>query len=62
MGGLGWLDLLVDLPWCIGGDFDVTRFPSGRLGEAFFSAMMEFSDSIFEQGLRDLPLLGGTFT
>jgi hypothetical protein len=37
-GLLSWWDL----PWCIGGDFNVTRFPNERSGEArFCPAMME---------------------
>ena len=48
--------------WCIGGDFNVTHFPSERLGEAHFSLNMEFSDYIYELGLMDLPLVGGSFT
>jgi hypothetical protein len=52
-----------DVPWCIGGDFNVTRFPNGRSGEArFCPAMMEFSDFVSEQGLMDLPLVGGSLT
>jgi hypothetical protein len=48
---------------CIGGDFNVTRFPSERLGEArLCRALVEFSDFVFEQGLMELPLAGGTFT
>lgn len=51
-----------DVPWCIGGDFNVTRFPSERSGAASFSiAMEEFSDFVFEQGLVDIPLQGGNF-
>jgi endonuclease/exonuclease/phosphatase family metal-dependent hydrolase len=55
-GVLSWWDVL----WCIGGDFNVTRFPSERSGGD--SAMMEFSDFISEQGLLDLPLVGGSYT
>jgi hypothetical protein len=52
-----------ELPWCIGGDFNVTRFPNERSGDGRFrSDMMDFSDFISEQGLMDLPLAGGTFT
>jgi len=52
-----------ELPWCIGGDFNVTRFPAERSREVRLNAaMMEFSDFIFEQGLMDFPLAGGTFT
>jgi len=52
-----------DLPWCIGGDFNVVRFPSERSGNASFSAAMEeFSDFIFMHNLVDLPLQDGQFT
>jgi hypothetical protein len=38
---------LWDVPWCVGGDFNVTRFPSERLGTASLdSAMMELSEFI----------------
>ncbi|XP_059458323.1 uncharacterized protein LOC132187919 [Corylus avellana] len=51
---------LWNLPWCIGIDFNVPRFPSERLGTANLdSAMMEFSKLISEEGLMDLPLAGG---
>jgi hypothetical protein len=51
------------LPWCIGGDFNVIRFPSERSGgRCISSAMGEFSDFIFERGLMDLPLTGGVCT
>ena len=52
-----------DVPWCVGGDFNVVRFPSERSGSAnFSSAMLRFSDFISEQSLFDLPLVGGNFT
>ena len=51
------------MPWCIGGDFNVVRFPSERLGADFFSsAMLDFSYFISEHNLIDFPLEGGTFT
>jgi hypothetical protein len=51
-----------NLPWCIRGDFNVTRFPSERSGAARLSStMMEFSDFIYDQGLIELPLVGGAF-
>ena len=51
------------MPWCVGGDFNVTRFPSERSGNACLdAAMMEFSKFISDQGLMDLPLAGGCFT
>lgn len=54
---LSWLNL----SWCIGDDFNDTRFPSKILGEACSSVMMEFSNFIFVQGLMDLPLVAGLF-
>lgn len=57
-GILSWWSL----PWCIGGDFNVTRFPSERSGEGSLSAMRDFSDFIFDQGLLDFPLAEGTCT
>jgi hypothetical protein len=54
---------LWNLPCCLGGDFNVTRFPSERLGTARLDhAIMEFSYFISEQGRMDLPLVGGSFT
>jgi endonuclease/exonuclease/phosphatase family metal-dependent hydrolase len=57
-GILSWWSL----PWCIGGDFNATRFPSERSGEGNRHAMRELSDFIFELGLMDFPLAGGAFT
>ena len=50
-------------PWCIGGDFNVVKFPTersrkGRLTES----MRRFSEVIEELALRDMPLHGGPFT
>ena len=48
------------LPWCIGGDFNVVRYPNERLkGGSLTSAMWAFTDFINELGLIDLPLIGG---
>jgi hypothetical protein len=55
-GLISWWDVL----WCIGGDFNVTHFPSERLGGACLNAMTKFLDFISEQGLMDLLLAGGT--
>jgi hypothetical protein len=61
--GMSWLALSDNVSWCIGGDFNVTRFPSERSGEAHLCfVMMEFSDFISDQGLMDLPLARGSFT
>nr|XP_023925825.1 uncharacterized protein LOC112037243 [Quercus suber] len=52
-----------NVPWCVGGDFNVVRFSSERAGSTVYTAAMrEFSDFILEKGLIDLPLEGGTFT
>ena len=52
-----------NLPWCLGGDFNVIRFPSERLGAGRFSrCMYDFSDFISLHGLMDIPLEGGLFS
>ena len=52
-----------NVPWCVGGDFNVLRFSSERSGStSFTAAMREFSSFIFEQGLIDIPLQWGFFT
>ncbi|RVW53836.1 Trafficking protein particle complex II-specific subunit 120-like [Vitis vinifera] len=50
-------------PWCIGGDFNVVRFPSerSRVGR-LTGSMRRFSEVIEELALKDLPLHGGLFT
>lgn len=50
----GWLMWwgLWDVPQCIGGDFNVVRFPSERLGSGRLSlAMWDLSYFIMKQGL-----------
>lgn len=60
MAGIG---SIWDLPWCIGGDFNVTRFSSERSGGlGFNSPMVNFSNFIYDQNLQDIPLAGGSFT
>ncbi|RVX20185.1 Transposon TX1 uncharacterized 149 kDa protein [Vitis vinifera] len=50
-------------PWCIGGDFNVIRFPSERSREGRLSgSMRRFSKVLDELALRDLPLQGGPYT
>lgn len=57
-----WENAWWNLRRCIGGDFNVTRFPSKLLGlGGFGSAMIEFSYFISENNLVDLPLFGGHF-
>ena len=49
--------------WCVGGDFNVVRFPSERTGPVAFSqAMYDFSDFIAINGLIDTLLSGGNYT
>uniref|UniRef100_A0A2N9IB59 Uncharacterized protein n=1 Tax=Fagus sylvatica TaxID=28930 RepID=A0A2N9IB59_FAGSY len=52
-----------EVPWCVGGDFNIVRYPSERVGATDFSpSMREFTDFIFSMGLLDLPMDGGNFT
>ena len=49
-------------PWCIGGDFNVVRFPSKRSREGrLTSSMRRFTEVVEELALKDLPLHGGSF-
>uniref|UniRef100_A0A2N9IY01 Reverse transcriptase domain-containing protein n=1 Tax=Fagus sylvatica TaxID=28930 RepID=A0A2N9IY01_FAGSY len=49
--------------WCIGGDFNVVRFPNEKLGAGRHTGAMQiFFEFIFELGLVDLPLMEGQFT
>jgi hypothetical protein len=44
-------------PWCIWGDINITRFPSKRSSDTHSSPiMLDFSEFIFDRGLRDIPL------
>ena len=50
-------------PWCIGGDFNVVRFPGERSGASRLTlAMRRFTWVIDDLHLRNLPLLGGSST
>uniref|UniRef100_A0A2N9H040 Uncharacterized protein n=1 Tax=Fagus sylvatica TaxID=28930 RepID=A0A2N9H040_FAGSY len=52
-----------EVPWVLGGDFNVVHFPSERVDSDTSSpAMHDFSDFISVNGLVDLPLSGGNFT
>ena len=52
-----------NFPWCLGGDFNVIRFPLERLGARRFTrCMYDFSDFISLHGLMDIPLEGGLFS
>jgi hypothetical protein len=52
-----------EVPWCIGGDFNVTLFMDERQrGAAHRAAVADFADFVAEQGLMDLPMDGGDAT
>ena len=51
------------VPWCLGGGFNIIRFPSERLAVASHTrAMYGFSDFISLYGLMDIPMEGGLYT
>ena len=61
-----WLELgairgLWNVPWCVAGDFNITRFIEERSGGSRQTGgMRRFSDVIEDLELRDLPLQGGS--
>ncbi|RVW93853.1 Zinc finger CCCH domain-containing protein 37 [Vitis vinifera] len=60
---LGAIRGLWNDPWCIGGDFNMIRFPNERRrGGRVSPSMRRFSEVIDDLDLRDLPLQGGPFT
>ena len=60
---LGAIHGLWNDPWCIGGDFNMIRFPNERRrGGRMSSSMRRFSKVIDDLDLRDPPLHGGPFT
>jgi exonuclease III len=60
---LAGIDTMWAVPWCVGGDFNLVRYPTERAGSSdLSSSMRDFSDFIFSMGLFDLPLEGGNFT
>ena len=60
---LGAIRGLWEEPWCLGGDFNVIRFPEERNQVGRISVpMRRFSKVIDELELKDLLLKGGRFT
>uniref|UniRef100_A0A2N9HC19 Reverse transcriptase zinc-binding domain-containing protein n=1 Tax=Fagus sylvatica TaxID=28930 RepID=A0A2N9HC19_FAGSY len=60
---LAGIDTMWAVPWCVGGDFNLVRYPTERVGSSdLSSSMRDFLDFIFSMGLFDLPLEGGNFT
>ncbi|XVF77493.1 hypothetical protein PTKIN_Ptkin14bG0048800 [Pterospermum kingtungense] len=65
---LFWEELAVTLnsvgvPWCLGGDFNAVRRAEEKLRANYnYNAMEAFLDFIKNQGLVDLPMVGGRFT
>ena len=52
-----------DAPWIVGGDFNIVRYPSERVGaEHITNPMQDFTDFIFSNGLMDIPMAGGQYT
>jgi hypothetical protein len=52
-----------EVPWCIGGDFNVTLFLDERSRSAAHRpAVADFAEFVAEQGLMDLPMAGGVST
>ncbi|RVW80668.1 Transposon TX1 uncharacterized 149 kDa protein [Vitis vinifera] len=50
-------------PWCVGGDFNLVRFPEERSrGGGLTASMRRFSEVVEDLELRDYPLRGGPFT
>jgi hypothetical protein len=60
---LGGIMNVWEKPWCVGGDFNVVRHAGEKLrASRQTQAMTDFADFISEQGLIDLPMVGGRIT
>ena len=52
-----------ELPWCVGGDFNVVRYPEERwVNHGVSCAMRNFNGVINDLQLLDLPMQGGDVT
>ena len=50
-------------PWCLGGDFNIIRFPGERNREGRITrGMITFSQVIDDLEVKDIPLQGDLFT
>ncbi|RVW56016.1 LINE-1 reverse transcriptase-like [Vitis vinifera] len=50
-------------PWCVGGDFNMIRYPEERSrGGELSASMRRFTEVVEDLELRDYPLQGGLFT
>ena len=53
----------IEIPWCLGGDFNTIRSEEEKTGSGFnYSVMFQFSSFIEEIRCIDFPLIGGKFT
>ena len=60
---LGSIRGLWSVPWCVGGDFNMVRFPcERRRGGRVSLSVRHFSEVIEDLELRDIPLQGGPLT
>jgi hypothetical protein len=60
---LAGLMYIWEVPWCLGGDFNVTLFFDERLrGNSYRHAVADFAEFVADQGLMDLPMAGGDST
>ena len=60
---LGSIKGLWSDPWCVGGDFNMIRYPEERRrGGELSASMRRFTEVVEDLELRDYPLQGGLFT
>ena len=60
---LGTLIKNMEIPWCLGGDFNSVRCEDEKIGMVLnHSAMSHFSHFIDDIGCMDIPLSDGKFT